>query len=100
MVAILTPLRDCPMELQEKSANAETAVDVINYLRRLSRTQGSIGKSVQDVFTKWIFGNDVVRELVHGSGPFYDYVKLKMRPEIADYGNGHTYDGTNFPSFL
>ena len=65
------------MELQKKSANAKTVVDVINNFTRHSKTKISIGKSVQDVFTKWIYGNDVVQGLVHEFGPFYDYVKLK-----------------------
>ena len=74
----LQPLVDLTLDLQKESANAETAVNVIRYLKSLSSNNQQMSSAIKSVYNKWLDKNEIVIGLLHEHGRFYDYNKSKV----------------------
>ena len=75
IVECLQPLEDLTLDLQKESANAETAVNVIRYLKLLSSNNPQMSSAIKSVYNKWLDKNEIVTGLLHEHGRFYDYIE-------------------------
>ena len=95
LISVLKPLKDVTLDLQKSSANVETIVDTIEYLRLLANEEISLTGPITEVLNKHVEVNPVVIALIENTGPFYNFLKTKLemsqaakrRREEAEGGN-------------
>ena len=66
--------------LQQNSAIAETAVNVLNYLNLLSCNLQFLKEPIKSVIQKLLSNNDVAKALLHQRPRFFEYMENIMRP--------------------
>ena len=83
IIDILTPLEDLTNDLQKSNANAETAVNVMNYLSLLATTVQFMREPIQDVVHKGLSRNDIAIALLHQRGRFFEYMENLTRSQSS-----------------
>ena len=82
-MALLTPLKEVTMELRKSTANSQTIIDVVLYLKHLATTDIVSNVAIAHVLEKHVNGNPIISALLNNCGPFYNFVRTKIQRNAA-----------------